>query len=113
MELTKKATGQVISADLKYPKSEGYNITWLFDNSSCHHAYSQDALLAKHMNAKHGGKQPCMRVRGSFCHLEYSFLRVFSDTEISKFSHLLQKICDFGIHSSEYQCSGGTGVSLH
>ena len=48
-------------ADLKYPKSEGYKITWIFDNSSCHNAYSQDALVAMHMNAKCGGKQPCMR----------------------------------------------------
>ena len=33
----------------------------IFYNSSCHDAYSQDALVATHMSAKCGGKQPCMR----------------------------------------------------
>ena len=48
-------------ADIKYPRSEGYRVNWLFDHSSCHNAYSEDALNATHMNAKPGGKQPCMR----------------------------------------------------
>ena len=34
---------------------------WVFDNSSCHNAYSDDALLASRMNAKPGGKQPVLR----------------------------------------------------
>ena len=48
-------------AEIKYPKSEGYKVVWVFDNSSCHNAYSDDALLASRMNAKPGGKQPALR----------------------------------------------------
>ena len=32
-----------------------------FDHSSCQGAFSPDVLNAYHMNAKPGGKQPCMR----------------------------------------------------
>lgn len=42
----------------KYP---GYKIIWIFDHSSCHGAYAEDALIASKMNAKPGGKQPAMR----------------------------------------------------
>ena len=48
-------------AEVKYPKNDGYKVIWIFDNSSCHNAYSEDALNAAHMNAKPGGKQPCLR----------------------------------------------------
>ena len=48
-------------ADIKYPKSEGYKVVWVFDNSSCHNAYAEDALIAAHMNAKTGGKQAALR----------------------------------------------------
>ena len=34
---------------------------WIFDHSSCHGAYSDDALIATRMNAKPGGKQPAMK----------------------------------------------------
>ena len=47
-------------ADIKYPKSEGYKVVWVFDNSSCHNAYAEDALIAAHMNAKPGGKQAAL-----------------------------------------------------
>ena len=46
-------------AKLKYP-SEKYTVVWLFDQSSCHKAYAEDALNAKSMNVKPGGKQPKM-----------------------------------------------------
>lgn len=48
-------------AEFKYPPSDGYKIVWIFDHSSCHGAYSDDALIATRMNAKPGGKQPAMR----------------------------------------------------
>ena len=48
-------------AEIKYPKSEGYKVVWVFDNSSCHNAYAEDALIAAHMNAKPGGKQHVLR----------------------------------------------------
>ena len=48
-------------ADVKYPRGDGYRVTWLFDHSSCHNAYAEDALNAAHMNAKPGGKQSCLR----------------------------------------------------
>ena len=48
-------------AECKYPKSEGYKVVWVFDHSSCHGAYSEDALNASQMNVKPGGKQPVMR----------------------------------------------------
>ena len=48
-------------AEIKYPKEIGYRLIWIFDNSSCHNAYADDALNASLMNAKPGGKQPRMR----------------------------------------------------
>ena len=48
-------------AEIKYPKEIGYRLIWLFDNSSCHNAYADDALNASLINAKPGGKQLCMR----------------------------------------------------
>ena len=47
-------------ANYKYP-SDKYTITWLFDQSSCHRAYADDALNAAKMNKRPGGEQPCMR----------------------------------------------------
>ena len=48
-------------ANIKYPPEDDFKIIWIFDNSSCHNAYSDDALIATHMNAKPGGKQAVMR----------------------------------------------------
>ena len=48
----------VTIAESKYP---GAQLIWVFDNSSCHNAYADDALIAAHMNAKPGGKQHCIR----------------------------------------------------
>ena len=47
-------------ANFKYP-SDKYTITWLFDQSSCHRAYADDALNVANMNKGPGGAQPCMR----------------------------------------------------
>lgn len=44
-------------AEAKYPKEEGYRLFWVFYQSSCHGAYSDDALK---MNAQPGGKVPLM-----------------------------------------------------
>jgi hypothetical protein len=51
----------VTIADIKYPKSEGYKVTWVFDNNTCHTAYDEDALLVSYMNTKAGGKQNRLR----------------------------------------------------
>ena len=48
----------VTIAKSKYP---GAQIIWIFDNSSCHNAYADNALIAAHMNANPGGKQHCLR----------------------------------------------------
>ena len=47
--------------ECKYPLEQGYRVTWIFDHSSCHGAYGEDALLASRMNAKPGGKQAKLR----------------------------------------------------
>lgn len=47
-------------ANIKYPKSEGWNVVWIFDHSSCHTAMAEDALDVAKMNVKPGGKQPRM-----------------------------------------------------
>ena len=47
-------------AELKYP-SEHYNLLFLFDQSSGHTAYDDDALIVSRMNVKPGGCQPKMR----------------------------------------------------
>ena len=48
-------------AEVKYPREEGFRLVWIFDHSSCHGAFADDALNAYKMNAKPGGKQPAMR----------------------------------------------------
>lgn len=40
---------------------KGYRLICIFDHSSCHWAYADNALNAHKMNAKPGGKQPAMR----------------------------------------------------
>ena len=47
-------------AEFKYP-SERYNLLFLFDQSSGHTAYDDDALIVSRMNVKPGGSQPKMR----------------------------------------------------
>lgn len=47
-------------AEFKYPKDSN-TLVWLFDQSSCHCAYNDDALNVKRMNVKPGGAQPVMR----------------------------------------------------
>ena len=47
-------------AEFKYPKDSN-TLVWLFDQSSCHCAYNDDALNVKRMNVKPGGAQPKMR----------------------------------------------------
>lgn len=39
---------------------EQYNLVWIFDQSSGHNAFPEDALVASHMNVNPGGKQPVM-----------------------------------------------------
>lgn len=47
-------------AEAKYPKEEWFCLFWIFDQSNCHTAFSEDALNANKMNARPGGKQPLM-----------------------------------------------------
>ena len=47
-------------AEFKYPNDK-HTVTWLFDHSSCHRAFADDALNAKQMNVRPGGRQPRMR----------------------------------------------------
>lgn len=47
-------------AEAKYPKEDGYRLFWVFDQSSCHMAFGDDALNASRMNASPGGAQPLM-----------------------------------------------------
>ena len=47
-------------AEIKYPKSEGWRHSWVFDHSSCHAAMADDALDVNQMNVKPGGKQRVM-----------------------------------------------------
>ena len=47
-------------ADFLYP-TELHTIVWLFDQSSCHRAFSDTALNVRRMNVRPGGAQPCMR----------------------------------------------------
>jgi len=49
-------------AEFKYPSSDN-DIVFLFDHSSGHCAYAEDALLADKMNVNDGGKQPFLRDR--------------------------------------------------
>ena len=45
-------------AEFEYQKEDGYKTVWVFNHSSCHSAYSGDALNTYKMNSKPGGKQP-------------------------------------------------------
>jgi len=45
---------------VKYPK-EFYDVIWLFDHSSSHTAFAEDALNVNKMNVRPGGAQPKMR----------------------------------------------------
>ena len=47
-------------ASYKYPVDR-FSILWIFDQSSNHRAYSDDALVASRMNVDDGGKQPKRR----------------------------------------------------
>ena len=47
-------------AEFKYPKAQN-TLVFLFDQSSGHCAYADDALIAHKMNVSNGGKQPFMR----------------------------------------------------
>lgn len=42
-------------------KSQQWKHIWIFDSSSCHKAYADDALEVNGMNVKPGGKQKVMR----------------------------------------------------
>ena len=47
-------------ADFKYP-SDRQTIVWLFDQNSCHCAFSEDTLNAKRTYIRPGGAQPHMQ----------------------------------------------------
>ena len=47
-------------AEFKYPSSDN-TLVFLFDQSSGHCGYSDDALIAHKMNVSDGGKQPFLR----------------------------------------------------
>ena len=47
-------------ADTKYPRNEGYRVCFVFDHSSCHGTYAEDALDASKISMKPGGRQPKM-----------------------------------------------------
>ena len=49
-------------ADLIYP-SASHTIVWIFDQSSCHRAFSDNALNVQRMNVRPGGTQSAMRDR--------------------------------------------------
>ena len=46
----------------KYPTSS-YTVCWIFDQSSCHKAYAEDALNVKRMNVHPGGAVWVRRVQ--------------------------------------------------
>ena len=46
---------------VKYPKTEGWRVVWIFDHSSCHAAIPDDALDVSKMNLNPGGKQRVMQ----------------------------------------------------
>ena len=46
---------------IKYPRTEGWRVVWIFDHSSCHAAMADDALDVSKMNVNPGGKQRVMR----------------------------------------------------
>ena len=47
-------------AKVKYPREKGYRVCFVFDHSSCHGTFAEDALDASKMNMHPGGKQPVM-----------------------------------------------------
>lgn len=47
-------------AEHLYPP-DSHTIVWLFDQSSCHKAFADDALNVRQMNVHPGGSQPRMR----------------------------------------------------
>lgn len=47
-------------AETIYP-STSHTLVWIFDQSSCHRAFSEDALNVRRMNVRPGGAQPPMR----------------------------------------------------
>ena len=47
-------------AEYNYPM-ESHTIVWLFDQSSCHRAFAEDALNVRRMNVRPGGAQPRLR----------------------------------------------------
>ena len=49
-----------VIANFKYPRKYS-TILSLFDQSSCHRAYDEDALNARKVNICPDGTQPCMR----------------------------------------------------
>ena len=53
-----KAAAMIVQ--FKYPR-EKYDLVWIFDHSSGHQAYNDNALVATRMNVKPGGNQPVMR----------------------------------------------------
>ena len=59
-EFMKQMDNAIKIASIKYPKEDGFQVFWIFDQSGCHMAFAEDALNVNRMNAKEGGKQPCM-----------------------------------------------------
>ena len=51
----------VAIANIRYPKEEGWNVVWVFDQSSCHKAIVSDALDVAKVSVNPGGKQSKMR----------------------------------------------------
>ena len=47
--------------EVKFSKSDGWRVVWIFDHNSCHLAMPEDALDASKMNVNPGGKQRVMR----------------------------------------------------
>ena len=47
MKQTEKAVEVAVA---KYPKEKGYRLFWVFDQSSCHTAFNENALNANKMN---------------------------------------------------------------
>ena len=50
-------------ADFKYPPNH-YTVVWLFDQSSCHRTFDDQALLAKNILVKDGGPR-CVNYHSS------------------------------------------------
>ena len=44
-------------AEAKYPKKQGYRLFWVFDQSTRHTAYNEDALNVNSMNTRPGDRQ--------------------------------------------------------